>query len=427
MRCPGAANDHPARVRSEPARRYHSVAVSRDLALPAVNYQLFYKLFLRHIPPELAHAFASGPLGSAGRIPAVRRLVRRFMGPSDPILTVNVFGRTLSSPLGVAAGMDKNAKWFEGLGMIGFGFVEVGTATGLPQRGSRGRRIERFFEDRAMLNWMGFPNHGAERIASRLRRKRSEKIGIGVNIGKSKVVPLAEAGDDYRRSVRELAHLADYLVLNVSSPNTPGLRDLQATELLGDLISDVQTELASRGVDVPVLVKVGPDLSLEEINAIADLALSRGLAGIIATNTTVDRAYFESRFLKHDQPAGLSGEPLKARALEVLRQLRARVGDQLVLIAVGGIGTPEDAWQRILAGATLVQAHTGFVYGGPAWPRRMNRDLARLVRNAGSASVQDLVGAGVAQGPPVAKPTAHGATEIHARPAALTRASTLGS
>lgn len=403
------------------------MAVSRDLAPPAVNYQLFYRLFLRHIPPELAHAFASGPLGSAGRIPAIRRFVRRCMGPNDPILVVNVFGRTLSTPLGVAAGMDKNAKWFEGLGMIGFGFVEVGTATGVPQRGAKGRRIARFFEDRAMLNWMGFPNHGAERIASRLRRKRSEELGIGVNIGKSQVVPLAEAGDDYRRSVRELAHLADYLVLNVSSPNTPGLRDMQATELLGDLIAAVQRELATMDLDVPVLVKVGPDLSLEEINAIADLALSRGLAGIVATNTTVDRADLESRFLKHDQPAGLSGEPLKARALEVLQQLRARVGDQLVLIAVGGISTPEDAWQRILAGATLVQAHTGFVYGGPAWPRKMNRNLARLVRDAGGTSVHDMVGAGAGQGPPVAKLTARGSTELHARPPTLTRASTLGN
>jgi dihydroorotate dehydrogenase len=290
--------------------------------------------------------------------------------------------------------MDKNATWYEGLGMIGFGCVEVGTATGRPQHGFKGRRIERLVDTRSMLNWMGFPNDGAERIGARLRN-RSPDLVVGANIGKSKVVPIERAGEDYRRSVAAVAAFSDYLVLNVSSPNTPGLRDMQATEVLAGLISDVRDELTRLGLELPLLVKLGPDLQDEEIDAIADLALECGLAGLIATNTTVDRAGIASRHLAPGQAAGLSGPPLKARALEVLRRLRARVGDEVVLIAVGGISSPEDAWERILAGATLIQVHTGFVYGGPLWPRAINRYLAARTRERGCASIQELVGAAI--------------------------------
>jgi dihydroorotate dehydrogenase len=362
--------------------------------LPVVTYELFFRLILRHVPPGIAHTLAAVPLGIAGRIGPVRRAVRRWLTPKDPVLRVNAFGRAFATPLGVAAGMDKNATWYEGLGMIGFGCVEVGTATGVPQRGFRGQNIERLFEQRAMLNWMGFPNDGSQRIATRLRGRSGELV-VGVNIGKSKHVAVEHAGEDYRRSVRELAPLADYLVLNVSSPNTPGLRGMQAAEILGDLIAGVQDELARLQRELPLLVKLGPDLDPKQIDAIADLALERGLAGLIATNTTVDRTGFASRLLEPCQPAGLSGPPLKPRALAVLRQLRARVGDDLVLIAVGGISTPEDAWERILAGATLVQAHTGFVYGGPLWPRTVNNHLAVRAREHGCTSIQEMVGAGV--------------------------------
>lgn len=364
----------------------------RDVVASVVNYQLFFKLFLRHLPAETAHALAAVPLGIAGRIAPVRRTVRHWLGPTDPVLRVTAFGKTFDTPLGVAAGMDKNASWYEGLGMLGFGCVEVGTATGLAQPGFDGRRIERLFEARGMLNWMGFPNHGALRIADRLR-DRSGELVVGANIGKSKDVPIECAGEDYRRSVRALAHRSDYLVLNVSSPNTPGLRSLQAADALRDLVGDVQDELSQLRLAVPLFIKLSPDLTDEEIIAVADLAVDRGLAGIIATNTTVDRTGFSSRFLKSGQPAGLSGAPLNARALTVLQQLRARVGDELILIAVGGISTPEDAWERILAGATLIQAHTGFVYGGPLWPRAMNAHLAARARERGCGSIQEMVGA----------------------------------
>lgn len=365
---------------------------ARDAGLSVVNYQLFFRLLLRHIPPEIAHALAAVPLGIAGRIAPVEQTVRRWLGAQDPILRVDAFGKSFNTPLGVAAGMDKNASWYEGLGMIGFGYVEVGTATSRPQRGFKGRRIERLIEARAMLNWMGFPNIGSERIGRRLSRKRPARLVVGANIGKSLDVPVEQAGADYRRSVQLVAHRSDYLVLNVSSPNTPGLRGMQATEVLGRLVTDVQDELARLQLEVPLLVKLGPDLTDGEIDAIADLAVERGLAGLIATNTTTDRAAYASRRLQPGQPAGLSGTPLKPRALEVLRRLYARVGGELVLVAVGGIMTPEDAWERILAGATLVQAHTGFVYGGPLWPRSVNEYLAARAHEHGCSSIQELVG-----------------------------------
>lgn len=287
--------------------------------------------------------------------------------------------------------MDKNGVWFEGLGAMGFGHVEVGTITAQPQPGSPKPNMERLIEQRALLNWMGFPNQGADRIARRLARNSRETV-LGVNIGKSRKAETPAAATDYQTSVRTLAHLADYLVLNVSSPNTPGLRQMQAADVLTGLVEAVQDELARLELDVPILVKLGPDLDDDELDAVADVASAHGIAGLIATNTTVDRSRVSSKLLQPDQPAGLSGAPLRPRALEVLRRLRTRVGDDLVLIAVGGVSSPEDVWERISAGATLVQVHTGFIYGGPLWPRRVNRYLAARVREQGGGSIQELVG-----------------------------------
>jgi dihydroorotate dehydrogenase len=394
-----------SRVRQDPSHRGYeyapglapcrsSAVCASDVELPVVIYPLFFRLVLQRIPAETAHRLAAGSLGAVGRVPSVRRALRHWLGPKDPVLRVNTLGKSFSTPLGVAAGMDKNATWYEALGMIGFGCVEVGTATGQPQEGFVGARIERLVEARAMLNWMGFPNHGATRIGARLRN-RSTGLVVGANIGKSKTVPVERASEDYQRSLRAVAPFADYVVLNVSSPNTPGLRRMQEAAVLGDLISDVQGELARLHLEVPLLVKLAPDLPNEAIDAIADLALEHGLAGLIATNTTIDRTGYASQHLTPDQPAGLSGPPLKPRALEVLSRLRARVGDELILIAVGGISTPEDAWERILAGATLIQAHTGFVYGGPLWPRKVNSYLAARAREHGCGSIQEMVGASI--------------------------------
>jgi dihydroorotate dehydrogenase len=336
-------------------------------------YRLLFKLVLRHVDAERAHALAARSLRAVRATALGRAMVRRLVGPPDDLLRVRALGMTFPSPLGVAAGVDKDATWFEDLRALGFGFIEVGTVTALEQEGTPRPRVERLVRDRALLNRMGFPNPGAPAVADRLRRRAGETI-VGVNVGKSRDAPLDAAGDDYRASVREVAPWADYLVINVSSPNTPGLREMQAADVLRPLIGHVRAELRQTGTEVPLLVKIGPDLDGGGLDAVARLALELELDGIVAVNTSPAA-----------EGGGISGAPLKPRSLEVLRLLRARVGDGMVIISVGGIETPDDAWERIRAGATLVQAYTAFVYGGPAWPRRMNRGLARRMREAASA------------------------------------------
>jgi dihydroorotate dehydrogenase len=360
-----------------------------------VIYRSLFRLFLQRIDAELAHALASRGLRAATAMPGLRTIIRRVLNRRDARLEVSALGLRFSSPLGVAAGVDKDASWFESLGALGFGFVEVGSVTARPQPGNPRPRVFRLTHDRALINTMGFPNPGAGVVAGRLRRRSGRTI-VGVNVGKSQDAPLEGAGDDYRSAVRALAPSSDYVVINVSSPNTPGLREMQAVEHLRPLLADVRSELEAAGGEVPLLIKIGPDLSDDQLDAVADLAVTLELDGIVAVNTTVDRGGLvaSSDTAAAIDGGGVSGAPLRARSLEVLQRLRARVGDKLVLISVGGVETEDDVWERILAGATLIQAFTGFVYGGPAWPRRMNRELARRVRDAGRSSIQELVGAG---------------------------------
>jgi dihydroorotate dehydrogenase len=331
-------------------------------------------------------------------VPPVRWAAARWLAPRDPVLRVSAFGLELPSPLGLAAGFDKDARHVEALGALGFGFVEVGTVTAVGQPGNPRPRMFRLPADHALVNRMGFNNDGASATAQRLAAVRSRwprggrRAASGVNIGKTKVVPAEEAAADYRASAERLAPLADYLVVNVSSPNTPGLRDLQAVEQLRPILTEVQAAAAAGGRPVPVLVKIAPDLADADIDAVADLALAAGLDGIVATNTTTAREALSSdpAAVQAAGAGGLSGAPLRERSLEVLRRLRARVGEDLLLVSVGGIETPEDAFARLQAGATLVQAYTAFVYGGPLWPARMNRGLARLLRDAGAGPVADI-------------------------------------
>ncbi len=356
-------------------------------------YRVLFDLLLRRLPVESAHRLAVRTLRIVCLIPGAQALMRRLLVPHDPALRVQALGLTFSGPLGVAAGLDKGGEWFEGLGLLGFGHVEVGTVTARPQPGNPRPRIFRALEDRALLNRMGFPNSGAQAVAARLRTRRRQGLILGVNVGKSMSVPVESAGADYRASVRQLAPVCDYLVVNVSSPNTPGLRDMQAIESLRPLLLEVRRELADASPRTPLLVKISPDLADGGLDAIADLALELSLDGIVAVNTTIDRSVLSRPSeLAAIQGGGISGPPLKNRAVEVLRRLRDRVGDRLVLISVGGVATPEDVWERIAAGATLVQTYTGFVYGGPGWPVRVNRYLARRVREVGAASIQELVG-----------------------------------
>jgi dihydroorotate dehydrogenase len=360
-------------------------------------YRAFFDRLLTRLSPERAHAAAFRALDVATGRPRPRALLRRYTHIDDELIRVRALGLTFPSPLGVAAGLDKDAEHFEGLGALGFGFVEVGTLTPRPQASNEAPTLARVTGDRALLNRMGFPNKGAEAAARRLSDRRSATV-VGANLGKNRETELAQAADDYAQAARVVAPYADYLVLNVSSPNTPGLRDLQSVSNLRPLIEAVKQAVSDR----PLLVKISPDMSDEDVDAVADLALELGLAGIVATNTTLRRDGLgtpaaEVAKVAWPEGGGVSGGPLKTRSLGVLRRLRARVGDRLVLISVGGVESADDVWERVLAGATLVQVYTGFIYGGPGWPRAINLELARRTWDAGSRSIQELVGAGDAR------------------------------
>ncbi len=350
-------------------------------------YRLVFGVVLRRVPAEAAHRAAFWLIrvfGWVAGVPGVAGVLRWWLGPRDPVLRVRALGLEFPGPLGLAAGFDKDARGVAGLAALGFGFVEVGTVTARPQPGNARPRVFRLPADRALVNRMGFNNEGAAAAADRLRRLRA-KVIVGVNIGKTRAVPDEGAAQDYAASARAVARVADYVVVNVSSPNTPGLRDLQAVDRLKPVLVAVREALdAASGKRVPLLVKIAPDLADADVDSIADLALELGLDGIVAVNTTVSRDGLASPAgeVAKAGAGGLSGPPLKGRAVAVLRRLRARAGDRLVLIAVGGIETGDDARERLQAGATLVQAYTGFIYGGPLWPRRVHADLARKARRA---------------------------------------------
>ena len=290
---------------------------------------------------------------------------------------IEAFGLTFNGAFGLAAGFDKNAIAIRALGELGFSHVEVGTVTALPQPGNPKPRLFRLLDDRALINRMGFNNEGAEAVAERLARLRARNLRtlpvIGVNIGKSKVTPVEDAAEDYRKSARLLAPHADYLAVNVSSPNTPGLRSLQSVTALEPILRAVLDEAQSK----PVLVKIAPDLADEDVLAVADLAKKMQLAGVIATNTTISREGLITPAAKVEAigDGGLSGAPLKSRSLEVLELLRARIGDSMAIVSVGGVETPTETKERLEAGATLVQGYTGFIYCGPLWARKINRTV----------------------------------------------------
>jgi len=357
-------------------------------------YEAFFRLVLQRFDSERAHAFAINVMRFLAFIPGLVALINRLLAPS-PALRVNVMGLEFRTPLGLAAGVDKNSTAYDPLAALGFGSVEVGTVTNRRQLGNPRPRVWRLPDDRALLNSMGFPNSGADEQARRLSSRHTKQI-IGVNIGKSRDVSFDDdVVGDYREATRKLAPFAQYLALNVSSPNTPGLRSLQTSEHLRALVGGVRAELEQCDqTETPVLIKLGPDLTDKEIGEIADTAVEIAVDGIIAVNTTTDydsASVCRKAIAAHGDQGGLSGRPLKQRALEVLELLHMRVGS-MPLVSVGGIETAEDAWDRILAGAILVQTHTGFVYGGPLWPRRLNRNLARLLDDSPWSSIEEAVG-----------------------------------
>ena len=329
-------------------------------------YRLLFDHVLTRTDPENAHHLAFRGI-RAGR-PVTRALSRRAL--SRP---VEALGLTFPNRLGLAAGFDKNAVGIDALAALGFGHVEIGTVTGEPQPGNPRPRLFRLPEDRAVINRMGFNNDGAEVVARRLAARKPTSTVLGVNIGKTKVVAEADAIGDYEKSTGLLAPHADYLVVNVSSPNTPGLRDLQAVEKLEPLLRAVRAKADQVTRErVPLLVKIAPDLSDDDVLAVADLAVSIGLDGIIATNTTIRRDGLSGAHAA--EIGGLSGAPLRQRSLDVLALLSKRA-PELTLIGVGGITSLEDAQARLDAGAALVQGYTAFIYEGPFWPKRIAQGL----------------------------------------------------
>ncbi len=329
-------------------------------------YDAAFEHGFARVDPERAHHLGFRAVRIARPVLALRRT------PGEP---VEAMGLRFPNALGLAAGFDKNAVGIDALAALGFGHVEIGTVTGQAQPGNPKPRLFRLPADRAVVNRMGFNNDGAEVVAARLAaRGRRPGPVLGINIGKSKVVPEDQAVGDYEKSARLLAPHADYLVVNVSSPNTPGLRNLQSVEKLEPIL------LAVRAVagEVPLLVKIAPDLADDDVLEVADLATRIGLDGIVATNTTISRDGLVSPRAQIEAAGdgGLSGRPLNARSLEVLRLLRGRVGEGLTLVGVGGITTAEDAQARLDAGADLLQGYTAFIYEGPGWPRRILRGIS---------------------------------------------------
>ena len=364
-------------------------------------YRSFVRPVQRLQSSEGAHGRALRMLRLASSTKPGRGILRRLYRPKKAKV-VNVWGLSFPNRFGLAAGMDKKAEAIRGWESIGFGFVEVGGVTMHAQQGNPKPRMFRDDRSRSLINRMGFNNDGAQALRRTLERQRLDPPGrrpavLGINVGKSKVTALEQAPEDYASSLELLAPLADYAVINVSSPNTPGLRDLQDSSQLRRLVERLRRLPACP----PLLVKIAPDLEDEAIDGIARLAFEEGLAGVIAVNTSLDRLGLEQRRLLQtgrtlaEEAGGLSGAPLRQRALEVIRRLRASAGPALTLIGVGGIDSAETAWERITAGASLIQLYTGWIFQGPDLVPRILEGLQLQLDRHGFRSIAEAVGSGL--------------------------------
>ena len=346
------------------------------------------------LPAESAHEFAlktlrSGLSTSFAREAVAKRLATREFG------SLNRFGLEFANPIGLAAGFDKNGSYTPELAALGFGFIEVGTVTNQPQPGNPQPRLFRLPKDRALINRLGFNNVGAAQVAENLRHHRPACV-VGVNIGKSRSVPVENAVPDYLASFEAVYDIADYVAVNVSSPNTPNLRELQAASLLKELVTALQqrnNELSSHRPK-PLLLKIAPDLSESEIEQIVAVAIEADIAGIIATNTTVRRDGLRTPAAEVHRlgDGGLSGAPLRSRSNEVISLIFNLTHGRLPIIGVGGVFTAGDAWEKICAGASLIQLYTGFIYEGPSVVRRINEGLAAIMKREGFAALDEAVG-----------------------------------
>ncbi|WP_308389000.1 quinone-dependent dihydroorotate dehydrogenase [Acidithiobacillus sp. AMEEHan] len=352
--------------------------------------------WLFRFEPERAHALAMSALEALGKMPRTRIRLWPSNEAIDPMLRQTLWGLDFSHPLGLAAGFDKDARALPALAAMGFAFVEIGTITPQPQAGNPAPRLFRYPQQGAIINRLGFPSEGMLRVGERLASQGHPAITVGINLGKNKDTPLERAVEDYEQLLRHLHPFADYWVVNVSSPNTPGLRQLQSLNALRPLLSrlrEIRRELAGTEAPRPLLLKIAPDLTDEEIQEIGSLAQDAQplLEGFIATNTTISRP---EGWPYAAEAGGLSGLPLRRQALAVLRQLRRSTGGQVPIIGVGGIASAEDAYERILAGASLLQSYTGWLYRGSSLVQELTRNLPEYLRRDGFSCLAEAVGQG---------------------------------
>ena len=339
-------------------------------------YQFFKPLFFQ-LQPEKAHHLVTGILQSAQKIWGLPKLIKGSFKYEHPSLEREVFGLKFKNPVGLAAGFDKNGEYIEELANFGFGFIEVGTVTPLPQPGNDKPRMFRLTEDEALINRMGFNNKGVDVLARKLEYVKREGLIIGGNIGKNKNTPNEDAVSDYIKCFDRLFHVVDYFVVNVSSPNTPNLRALQEKEPLKNILHTLQKRNQKDGVSKPVLLKIAPDLTDSQLDDIVEIVLETGIAGVIATNTTISRDTLNSPEHLKNEMGGLSGKPVKERSTEVIRYLSAKSNKAFPIIGVGGIHSAKDAQEKLDAGAALVQIYTGFIYEGPGLVKKINKALKK--------------------------------------------------
>ena len=335
-------------------------------------YKSIIRKTLFNFDPEKVHHFTFSVLKTLFKLPFTQSITRSKFLVNDKKLERNLFGLTFKNPVGLAAGFDKNAMLFDEFANYGFGFVEIGTVTPKPQEGNPKKRLFRLVEDEAIINRMGFNNDGVKVIADRLRKRKTDII-IGGNIGKNKMTPNENAVDDYLICFHELFDVVDYFVVNVSSPNTPNLRALQDKEPLTQLLQTLQDENNKKKYPKPILLKIAPDLTNDQLLDIIDIVKTTKTAGIIATNTTISRNNLVSD--NKDEMGGLSGKPVKERSTEVIRFLSRESKKAFPIIGVGGIYSAKDAQEKLDAGADLIQIFTGFIYEGPSLVRKINKNL----------------------------------------------------
>ncbi|MCB9273782.1 MAG: quinone-dependent dihydroorotate dehydrogenase [Lewinellaceae bacterium] len=340
-------------------------------------YKSLLKPLFFLLPPEKAHHLTVLLLKITLAIPGINLLFRAFFRLRHPALRREVFGLKLENPVGLAAGFDKDGRHFRAMASLGFGSVEIGTVTPKGQPGNPLPRLFRLPADNALINRMGFNNKGVDALVANLRRRRPKGLIVGGNIGKNKNTPNEEAGADYATCFEALFPYVDYFVVNVSSPNTPNLRELQEKEPLARLLSQLQALNRQKAAPKPMLLKIAPDLSNSQLDDILDIVGQTGIDGLIATNTTISRQGLTSgaQHIEEIGPGGLSGQPLRQRSTEVIRYLYEKSGGKVPIIGVGGIASPQDAIEKLQAGASLLQVYTGLVFEGPALVRRINKAL----------------------------------------------------